>query len=166
MKLCMHKVRGKYCWPTFPGLHAQHSGVAAKPCEKGWEYISFSRTSWSFLPVVIYLLMGIKSIPAGCAQIPQQQGWYKHLDRFDTGNVLKCRLLVALCMSLSLFLISAEKQIEFCCHLARGSLDPNEPLMYEYVKFVVDFKYFTHGKLLLQPTFTSLPLSFKLCVNL
>ncbi|XP_064933905.1 circadian clock protein PASD1 isoform X5 [Columba livia] len=37
-----------------------------------------------------------------------------------------------------------EKQIEFCCHLARGNLDPNEPLMYEYVKFVVDFKYFTH----------------------
>ncbi|KAM8997622.1 neuronal PAS domain-containing protein 2-like isoform 1-T3 [Ara ararauna] len=40
--------------------------------------------------------------------------------------------------------LTAEKQIEFCCHLARGSLDPNEPLMYEYVKFVVDFKYFTH----------------------
>ncbi|XP_009574891.1 PREDICTED: neuronal PAS domain-containing protein 2-like, partial [Fulmarus glacialis] len=40
--------------------------------------------------------------------------------------------------------LNAEKQIEFCCHLARGSLDPNEPLMYEYVKFVVDFKYFTH----------------------
>ncbi|XP_014116431.1 PREDICTED: PAS domain-containing protein 1 isoform X1 [Pseudopodoces humilis] len=39
--------------------------------------------------------------------------------------------------------LNAEKQIEFCCHLARGSLDPNEPLMYEYVKFVVDFKYFT-----------------------
>uniref|UniRef100_A0A8C7EAM5 PAS domain containing repressor 1 n=1 Tax=Nothoprocta perdicaria TaxID=30464 RepID=A0A8C7EAM5_NOTPE len=36
------------------------------------------------------------------------------------------------------------KQIEFCCHLARGNLDPNEPLTYEYVKFVVDFKYFTH----------------------
>uniref|UniRef100_A0A8C0BB55 Neuronal PAS domain-containing protein 2 n=1 Tax=Buteo japonicus TaxID=224669 RepID=A0A8C0BB55_9AVES len=34
--------------------------------------------------------------------------------------------------------------LSFCCHLARGSLDPNEPLMYEYVKFVVDFKYFTH----------------------
>ncbi|XP_009949164.1 PREDICTED: neuronal PAS domain-containing protein 2-like [Leptosomus discolor] len=40
--------------------------------------------------------------------------------------------------------LNAEKQVEFCCHLARGSLDPNEPLMYEYVKFVVDFKYFTH----------------------
>ncbi|XP_018413983.1 PREDICTED: neuronal PAS domain-containing protein 2-like [Nanorana parkeri] len=37
-----------------------------------------------------------------------------------------------------------EKQLEFCCHLARGSLDPNEPPTYEYVKFVVDFKFFTH----------------------
>jgi len=70
------------------------------------------------------------------------------------------------CMSPSLSLISVEKQIEFCCHLARGSLDPNEPLMYEYVKFVVDFKYFTHGKLLLQSTFTFLSLFFRLCVNL
>ncbi|XP_010713812.1 neuronal PAS domain-containing protein 2 isoform X2 [Meleagris gallopavo] len=40
--------------------------------------------------------------------------------------------------------LNVEKQVEFCCHLARGSLDPNEPLTYEYVKFVVDFKYFTH----------------------
>ncbi|KAH0630841.1 hypothetical protein JD844_004140 [Phrynosoma platyrhinos] len=40
--------------------------------------------------------------------------------------------------------VAAEKQIEFCCHLARGNLDPNEPITYEYVKFVVDFKYFTH----------------------
>ncbi|MEE6496844.1 hypothetical protein FKM82_002505 [Ascaphus truei] len=39
---------------------------------------------------------------------------------------------------------NAEKQVEFCCHLARGSLDPNEPPTYEYVKFVVDFKFFTH----------------------
>ncbi|OCT65939.1 hypothetical protein XELAEV_18042192mg [Xenopus laevis] len=34
-----------------------------------------------------------------------------------------------------------EKQVEFCCHLARGSLNPNEPRMYEFVKFVVDFKF-------------------------
>ncbi|XP_040179751.1 circadian clock protein PASD1 isoform X2 [Rana temporaria] len=39
---------------------------------------------------------------------------------------------------------NSEKQVEFCCHLARGSLDPNEPPTYEYVKFVVDFKFFTH----------------------
>ncbi|XP_032994166.1 circadian clock protein PASD1 [Lacerta agilis] len=40
--------------------------------------------------------------------------------------------------------LNAEKQIEFCCHLARGNLDPNEPITYEYVKFVVEFKYFTN----------------------
>ncbi|XP_062998179.1 circadian clock protein PASD1 [Elgaria multicarinata webbii] len=40
--------------------------------------------------------------------------------------------------------LNTEKQVEFCCHLARGNLDPNEPITYEYVKFVVDFKYFTH----------------------
>ncbi|KAM3827259.1 circadian clock protein PASD1 isoform 2-T3 [Vipera latastei] len=39
--------------------------------------------------------------------------------------------------------LKTEKQIEFCCHLARGSLDPNEPTTYEYVKFVVDFKPFS-----------------------
>lgn len=61
-------------------------------------------------------------------------------------SVLKCRLLAMLLMSPSVSLFPVEKQIEFCCHLARGSLDPNEPLTYEYVKFVVDFKYFTHGK--------------------
>lgn len=41
-------------------------------------------------------------------------------------------------------LFNNDKQVEFCCHLARGSLDPNEPPTYEYVKFVVDFKFFTH----------------------
>jgi len=68
------------------------------------------------------------------------------MDTVHILSMLKCRLLVMLLMFFSLSLFSVEKQVEFCCHLARGSLDPNEPLTYEYVKFVVDFKYFTHGK--------------------
>ncbi|XP_058052562.1 circadian clock protein PASD1 isoform X2 [Ahaetulla prasina] len=40
--------------------------------------------------------------------------------------------------------LNADKQIEFCCHLARGNLDPNEAVTYEYVRFVVDFKQFSH----------------------
>ncbi|XP_048838857.1 neuronal PAS domain-containing protein 2 isoform X3 [Brienomyrus brachyistius] len=32
-------------------------------------------------------------------------------------------------------------QIEFCCHLSRGSMDPKEPPTYEFVKFVGDFKF-------------------------
>uniref|UniRef100_A0A8D3BZN9 Neuronal PAS domain-containing protein 2-like n=1 Tax=Scophthalmus maximus TaxID=52904 RepID=A0A8D3BZN9_SCOMX len=34
-----------------------------------------------------------------------------------------------------------EAHIEFCCHLARGNIDPKEPSVYEYVKFVGDFKF-------------------------
>lgn len=82
--------------------------------------------------------------PSGASQ--QQQGGSENMDTVHILSMLKCRLLVMLLMFFSLSLFSVEKQVEFCCHLARGSLDPNEPLTYEYVKFVVDFKYFTHGK--------------------
>nr|XP_014341507.1 PREDICTED: circadian clock protein PASD1 [Latimeria chalumnae] len=40
--------------------------------------------------------------------------------------------------------LNTEKNIEFCCHLARGTLVPNEPPTYEYVKFVVDFTFHNH----------------------
>ena len=41
---------------------------------------------------------------------------------------------------------SGEAHIEFCCHLARGNIDPKEPPVYEYVKFVGDFKFHNNGK--------------------
>ncbi|XP_034034623.1 neuronal PAS domain-containing protein 2 isoform X3 [Thalassophryne amazonica] len=34
-----------------------------------------------------------------------------------------------------------EAHIEFCCHLARGNIDPKESPIYEYVKFVGGFKF-------------------------
>ncbi|XP_010778324.1 neuronal PAS domain-containing protein 2 [Notothenia coriiceps] len=37
--------------------------------------------------------------------------------------------------------LESEEHIEFCCHLARENIDPNEPVEYEYVKFVGDFKF-------------------------
>ncbi|XP_015235169.1 PREDICTED: neuronal PAS domain-containing protein 2-like isoform X2 [Cyprinodon variegatus] len=37
--------------------------------------------------------------------------------------------------------LDSEAHIEFCCHLARGNMDPKEPPVYEYVKFVGDFKF-------------------------
>ncbi|XP_027700876.1 circadian clock protein PASD1 [Vombatus ursinus] len=37
-----------------------------------------------------------------------------------------------------------EKRIEFSCHLARGRVNPNDPVIYESVKFFVDFKYLSH----------------------
>lgn len=41
---------------------------------------------------------------------------------------------------------SGEAHIEFCCHLARGNIDPKETPVYEYVKFVGDFKFHKNGK--------------------
>ncbi|KAF7205979.1 neuronal PAS domain-containing protein 2 isoform X1 [Nothobranchius furzeri] len=37
--------------------------------------------------------------------------------------------------------LDSESHIEFCCHIARASMDPKEPPVYEYVKFVGDFKF-------------------------
>ncbi|XP_067112929.1 neuronal PAS domain-containing protein 2 isoform X2 [Osmerus mordax] len=37
--------------------------------------------------------------------------------------------------------LDSESHVEFCCHLARGNIDPKEPSTYEYVKFVGDFKF-------------------------
>ncbi|XP_032886150.1 neuronal PAS domain-containing protein 2-like isoform X1 [Amblyraja radiata] len=34
-----------------------------------------------------------------------------------------------------------QNHVEFCCHLSRGSLDSKDPPIYEYVKFVGNFKF-------------------------
>lgn len=44
------------------------------------------------------------------------------------------------------FVLSDEAHIEFCCHLARGNIDPKETPVYEYVKFIGDFKFHNNGK--------------------
>ncbi|CAL8362564.1 unnamed protein product [Lota lota] len=41
--------------------------------------------------------------------------------------------------------LDSESHVEFCCHLARGNMDPKEPPVYEYVKFVGDFKFHNNG---------------------
>ncbi|XP_059407910.1 clock circadian regulator b isoform X3 [Carassius carassius] len=36
--------------------------------------------------------------------------------------------------------LKAKSQLEFCCHILRGSVDPKKPPVYEYVKFIGNFK--------------------------
>uniref|UniRef100_A0A3P8W5L9 Neuronal PAS domain protein 2 n=1 Tax=Cynoglossus semilaevis TaxID=244447 RepID=A0A3P8W5L9_CYNSE len=36
---------------------------------------------------------------------------------------------------------NSENVVEFCCHLARGNTDPQQTPVYEYVKFIGDFKF-------------------------
>lgn len=49
-------------------------------------------------------------------------------------------------MTINLLFYLGEAHIEFCCHLARGNIDPKETPVYEYVKFVGDFKFHNNGK--------------------
>lgn len=41
----------------------------------------------------------------------------------------------------------ANNQLEFCCHMLRGTIDPKEPPVYEYVKFIGNFKSLNNGRL-------------------
>ncbi|KAK7889601.1 hypothetical protein WMY93_025161 [Mugilogobius chulae] len=36
--------------------------------------------------------------------------------------------------------MKSKNQLEFCCHMLRGTIDPKEPPVYEYVKFIGNFK--------------------------
>lgn len=40
----------------------------------------------------------------------------------------------------------AKNQLEFCCHMLRGTIDPKEPPVYEYVKFIGNFKSLNNGE--------------------
>ena len=41
----------------------------------------------------------------------------------------------------------AKNQLDFCCHMLRGTIDPKEPPVYEYVKFIGNFKSLNNGEL-------------------
>ncbi|PWA32686.1 hypothetical protein CCH79_00012407, partial [Gambusia affinis] len=42
--------------------------------------------------------------------------------------------------SLSSDYMKTKNHLEFCCHMLRGAIDPKEPPVYEYVKFIGNFK--------------------------
>lgn len=42
--------------------------------------------------------------------------------------------------SLSTDYLKTKNHMEFCCHMLRGAIDPKEPPVYEYVKFIGNFK--------------------------
>uniref|UniRef100_A0A1A8HIU0 Circadian locomoter output cycles protein kaput n=1 Tax=Nothobranchius korthausae TaxID=1143690 RepID=A0A1A8HIU0_9TELE len=39
--------------------------------------------------------------------------------------------------------LKTRNQLEFCCHMLRGTIDPKEPPVYEYVRFIGNFKSLT-----------------------
>lgn len=53
---------------------------------------------------------------------------------------------IAFFLKLFLFLFLAKNQLEFCCHMLRGTIDPKEPPVYEYVKVIGNFKSLNNGE--------------------
>ncbi|XP_013929784.1 PREDICTED: neuronal PAS domain-containing protein 2-like [Thamnophis sirtalis] len=90
--------------------------------------------------IIIYVSDSVSSLLGHLPSDLVDQNILNFLPECEQNNVYK--LLSAHVLVTSDFL-NAEKQMEFCCHLARGNLDPNEAVTYEYVKFVVDFKQFS-----------------------
>lgn len=43
------------------------------------------------------------------------------------------------------FLSTAKNHMEFCCHMLRGAIDPKESPVYEYVRFIGNFKSLNNG---------------------
>uniref|UniRef100_A0A671MLV7 Circadian locomoter output cycles protein kaput n=1 Tax=Sinocyclocheilus anshuiensis TaxID=1608454 RepID=A0A671MLV7_9TELE len=43
--------------------------------------------------------------------------------------------------------LRSKNQMEFCCHMLRGSVDPKKPPVYEYVKFIGNFKSLANSEL-------------------
>uniref|UniRef100_A0A6Q2X230 Clock circadian regulator a n=1 Tax=Esox lucius TaxID=8010 RepID=A0A6Q2X230_ESOLU len=41
--------------------------------------------------------------------------------------------------------LKTKNQLEFCCHMLRGTIDPKAPPVYEYVKFIGNFKSLNNG---------------------
>lgn len=52
-----------------------------------------------------------------------------------------------MCFLVCLFFL-AKNQMEFCCHMLRGSVDPKKTSVYEYVKFIGNFKSLANSEFL------------------
>ncbi|XP_060537649.1 neuronal PAS domain-containing protein 2-like isoform X1 [Pantherophis guttatus] len=95
--------------------------------------------------IIIYVSDSVSSLLGHLPSDLVDQNILNFLPECEQNNVYKllsAHMLVT--NTVTSDFLNAEKQIEFCCHLARGNLDPNEAVTYEYVKFVVDFKPYSH----------------------
>ncbi len=61
-------------------------------------------------------------------------------------------ILIYIVMHLMFFhccsFVSAKNQMEFSCHMLRGSVDPKKPSVYENVKFIGNFKSLANSECL------------------
>lgn len=66
---------------------------------------------------------------------------------YCSAPILRCSVCVFFFFTLFVSFSPAKNQLEFCCHMLRGTIDPKEPPVYEYVKFIGNFKSLNNGEL-------------------
>uniref|UniRef100_A0A6Q2ZJX2 Neuronal PAS domain protein 2 n=1 Tax=Esox lucius TaxID=8010 RepID=A0A6Q2ZJX2_ESOLU len=91
---------------------------------------------------IIYVSDSVSSLTGHLPSDMVDQNILNFLPECEHGEVYKL-LSSHIMMSdpVSANFLENETRIEFCCHLARGNMNPKEPPTYEYVKFVGDFKF-------------------------
>lgn len=67
---------------------------------------------------------------------------------FLCAQITRLELINAVFLFLFCFVCfpAAKNQLEFCCHMLRGTIDPKEQPVYEYVKFIGNFKSLNTGE--------------------
>uniref|UniRef100_A0AAZ3RYX1 Neuronal PAS domain protein 2 n=1 Tax=Oncorhynchus tshawytscha TaxID=74940 RepID=A0AAZ3RYX1_ONCTS len=91
---------------------------------------------------IIYVSDSVSSLIAHLPSDMVDQNILNFLPEREHGEVYKLLSSHMLMTDpISADFLDSKTHIEFCCHLARGNIDPKEPPTYEYVKFVGDFKF-------------------------
>uniref|UniRef100_A0A8C9WBW9 Neuronal PAS domain-containing protein 2-like n=1 Tax=Scleropages formosus TaxID=113540 RepID=A0A8C9WBW9_SCLFO len=92
--------------------------------------------------IIIYVSDSVSSLIGHLPSDMVDQNILNFLPECEHGEVYKL-LSTHMLMAdpIAVDLLENEMHIEFCCHLARGNMDPKEAPTYEYVKFVGDFKF-------------------------
>ncbi|KAJ8396779.1 hypothetical protein AAFF_G00013780 [Aldrovandia affinis] len=91
---------------------------------------------------IIYVSDGVSALTGHLPSDMVDQNILNFLPDGEHGDVYKLlssHMLMA--DPVSAHFLENETQIEFCCHLSRGNVDPKEAPTFEYVKFVGDFKF-------------------------
>lgn len=89
---------------------------------------------------IIYISESVTSLLEHLPSDLMDQNLLNFLPVVDHGEVYKALSSQPDIENLNSDYLKSKNQMEFCCHMLRGSVDPKKPPVYEYVKFIGNFK--------------------------
>ncbi|TRZ04369.1 hypothetical protein DNTS_011031 [Danionella cerebrum] len=89
---------------------------------------------------IIYISESVTSLLEHLPSDLMDQNLLNFLPTLEHGEVYKALSSHPDSEHLNSDYLKSKNQMEFCCHMLRGSVDPKKPHVYEYVKFIGNFK--------------------------